>query len=106
MERDVIYKQHISEAGERITDYLKEVSLEQFTADHMMQAAVVRELEIIGEAAKRLSEEYKAQTSQIPWRKVAGFRDVAVHDYMDIDIDIVWTIVKEDLPEMRKAVAG
>lgn len=69
-----------------------------------MQSGVMRELGIIGEAAKQFSEEFKLSHGAIPWKKVAGMRDKLVHDYFEIDIDAVWKTVKDDLPILKKEI--
>ncbi len=105
MDRDSLYKQHIVDAISRIDRYLAGVEQEPFLTNDMLKAAVVRELEIIGEASKRFSEEFKQRTPTIPWKKVAGFRDVAIHDYMEVDLDLVWTIAHQDLPKLKQALS-
>ena len=70
----------------------------------MVIDAVVRNLEIIGEAVKRLPEEIRKHYSDIPWKEIAGFRDVLIHDYFGIDTSVVWKTVVEDLPFLRKHI--
>jgi uncharacterized protein with HEPN domain len=72
----------------------------------MAQDAVERNFEIIGEAAKRLSTGIKQTQDTIPWRRIAGFRDVLIHDYEDIDLDEVWAIIAGDLPPLKIAVVA
>lgn len=75
-------------------------------ADEKTQSAVVRQLEIIGEAAKRLSEEVKASTPDIPWREIAATRDRLIHGYFTVKLDIVWNVVERDLPLLKKSLSG
>jgi len=70
----------------------------------MMRAAVVRNIEIIGEATKRLPEDLKDREPGIPWKSIAGMRDVVVHDYFEIDDEIVWNVVEKELPRLREAI--
>ncbi len=69
------------------------------------QDAVIRNLEIIGEATKRLSTELKNMNPKIPWREIAGLRDVLIHDYMGVDVQVVWNVVTQDIPNLKSTVA-
>ena len=71
--------------------------------DHW-QDAIIRNFEIIGEAAKQLSDEFKKANLDIPWRNVAGFRDVLIHDYMGVDLNAVWQIIENELPALKANV--
>ena len=77
---------------------------EEFMKDTLIQDGVVRNFEIIGEATKRLSNEAKLKRLDVPWRAVAGFRDVLIHDYMGVDLEEVWQIVESRLSQLRDAV--
>lgn len=87
----------IREAIDWSRAYVAGLSYEAFLADKKTQDAVVRNLEIIGEATKRLSPEVRAEHGQIPWREMAGLRDRLIHNYFGVNIDIVWQIVGEEL---------
>jgi len=87
----------IREAIEKIERYTRDLSLDGFMADEKTQDAVVRNLEIIGEAANRLPEEFKVQFADIEWPKIVGLRHRIVHDYFGIDLKIIWRIINEDL---------
>ncbi len=80
----------IAEAIRRITVYVSGVEKERFFVDILIQDAVIRNLEIIGEAAKKISDEYREQHADIPWREMAGLRDVLIHNYGSVDLYIVW----------------
>jgi len=76
-----------------------------FIGSPMAQDAVVRNFEVIGEAVKRIPESMKEERPDIPWRRIAGLRDVLIHQYLRVDLEAVWAIVRDDLPEFKQAVA-
>jgi len=98
---DTIYLQHILDAISRIEEYVHELSYERFLENRLVQDGVIRQIEIIGEAAKRLSPKMRNQVSDIPWKDIAGMRDKLIHDYMGVDIDAVWDTVSKDIPELK-----
>jgi len=75
-------------------------------ADETLKRAFVRSIEIIGEAVNRLPDEFRSEQSAIDWRAIAGTRDKLIHDYFGIDYDIVWDIVSNEIPELRRFVRG
>lgn len=88
----------------RISSYTTELVYEDFVTDFKTQDAVIRNIEILGEAVKLLSEETKAQYPKIPWKDIAGTRDKLIHDYFGVNIDVVWSIVKNDIPFLQKEI--
>lgn len=86
------------EAILRINVYVENLNYEEFLNDIKTQDAVVRNLEIIGEAIKNISEELKEKYPRVPWKDLAGVRDKLIHHYFGVNLDIVWNIVKEELP--------
>jgi len=80
--------------------FIDNLTLEQFEADEQVQYAVVRALEIIGEASKKIPDDVRQQYPEIPWRSMSGMRDKLVHDYFGVDVYVIWRTVKEDLPSM------
>jgi uncharacterized protein with HEPN domain len=94
----------IRQAIDRIEQYIKSLSFDGFSDDQKSVDAVVRNLEIMGEAAKRLPEELKEKYSEIEWHKVVGLRHRIVHEYFGIDLEIVWQILHKDLPDLKKKI--
>lgn len=104
MKDDVLYLGHINDAIETIEQYLGVASYEQFIANKMMVDAVVRELEIIGEATSKLSKDFRNRNPEIPFRDIIDMRNVLIHDYAGVNTVIVWETCKIDLPPLKKAV--
>ena len=89
---------------ERISTYIGEMDQQSFASDTRTVDAVVRNLEIIGEAATRIPEEFKAGHPEVPWRRVVGLRNRIVHEYFGVDIGIVWSVVSQDLPHLKSQI--
>ncbi len=94
----------IQEAADRILTYTQGMSYEQFMHDTKTQDAVVRNLEILGEATKNLSPQLRAAYPDVPWRGMAGIRDRLIHDYFGVNYDIVWDIATTELPSLRTQI--
>ena len=101
---DIEFLNDIDEAIRRIEFYRQGTDYENFLEDIKTQDAVVRNLEIIGEAAKNITDELKEKHSQIRWKDLAGIRDKLIHHYFGVNLEIVWTIIDEDLPQLRKEI--
>lgn len=99
-----LYLKDMVDAINNIEKYTKWISFKQFSRDHMVVDAVVRNFEIIGEAAKHVSRETKSHYPQIPWREIAGMRDKMIHEYFGVEIDIVWETIEKSLPELRETL--
>jgi uncharacterized protein with HEPN domain len=102
-DRDELYVVHIAEAIERIRRYTA-TGRAAFMADDMIQSAVVRQMEIIGEAARNLSGELRSDERAVPWKKIIGTRDRLSHGYSEVNLDAVWAIVEHDLAELDREV--
>jgi len=100
-----VYLAHILECIEKIERFTGG-GKEDFLRNDMVQDAVVRNFEIIGEAAKRLDDAYRLAHPEVPWRALAGLRDVLIHQYEGVDLERVWAIVERDLPSLREAIAA
>ncbi|MBX3734722.1 MAG: DUF86 domain-containing protein [Verrucomicrobiae bacterium] len=90
----------------KIARYIDGMSREDFLLDERTVDAVVRNLEIIGEAAKQLPSEYRARSPGIPWTQMAGMRNRIVHDYAGVDLEIVWEVVTKALPDLERMIVG
>jgi len=104
MSRDRLYIEHMLDAIEVIEDFLKDVNRKDFMEDKLIQDGVIREIEIIGEAAKRLSDSLKGKYPDIPWKDVCGMRDRLIHDYFGVDLDDVWRTAQEDLGDLKNVL--
>jgi uncharacterized protein with HEPN domain len=92
---------HMLEAIERINQFMDNKAAVEFYADLMLQSAVIRQLEIIGEASAHLSESFKSEYPDIPWRKLKGMRNVLIHEYQKVSELTVWMTVREQLPKLQ-----
>lgn len=103
MKDNRLYLTNIKECIEQIESYTIE-GKETFLQNRMIQDAVIRNFEIIGEATKRLSVDFRAKYPNIPWQQMAGFRDILIHDYLKVNVNRVWGVVEQNLPKLKAAI--
>ncbi len=94
----------ILEACERIESYTQGLNYEDFLNNIEKQDAVIRNIEIIGEASKNISNDLKNRYRSVEWRKISGMRNKLIHEYFGIDVEIVWLVVKEEIPTLKRTV--
>ncbi|MFH1769726.1 MAG: DUF86 domain-containing protein [Parcubacteria group bacterium] len=106
MGRDqMLYIDDIVESIDHIQEYMRGVEKGDFERDEKLQDAVLRRIEIIGEAVKKISEEFKEKYSDVRWRDAMGMRDVLAHDYFNVELDRIWKTVQEDLPKLKEKIS-
>jgi len=101
---DTVYLQHIRDAITRMEDYTRDIDEAAFKKQTLIQDGVIRQIEIIGEAVKRLSPSFRTSHDHIPWRDIARMRDKLIHDYFGVDVEKVWLTAKEDIPLLKAEV--
>ena len=99
---DRVYLKHILDAIYRIEEYVQNIEYKDFIETHLVQDGVIRQIEIIGEATKRLSNEIREKYTDIPWKDIVGMRNKLIHNYFGVDVDAVWDTVKKDIPVLKK----
>lgn len=99
-----LYLRDILESIEKIEKYTTNMSFDEFRENDMVVDGVIRNLEIIGEAVKNLSGEIKTEYLNIEWKKIAGLRDIICHEYFGVDLDIIWDVIENKIPELKTAI--
>jgi uncharacterized protein with HEPN domain len=94
------YLDDIRDAATKAIEFVASMSNEEFQGDHKTVFAVIRALEIIGEATKRIPDDFRQQYPEVPWREMAGIRDKLIHDYLRVNVNVVWKTVRDDLPAL------
>ena len=102
-DRDQIYVEHMLECVDRIERYADN-DRARFMNSELVQDAVVRNLQILAESSQRLSEDAKNTQAGIDWRAISGFRNILVHDYLGLDLDTIWLVIEQDLPQLKKSL--
>ncbi|HEY4690045.1 MAG TPA: DUF86 domain-containing protein [Anaerolineae bacterium] len=101
---DSVYLHHILDAIERISNYVQGISRDEFMHTPLIQDGVVRQLEIVGEASRNLSEDLRQGHSNVPWNQIIGLRNRIIHAYFDINLRVVWEIVQNDLVRLHQQI--
>ncbi len=104
MQRDKAYLLDILDAAKLAVEYVGNMSIDEFIEDIRCQDAVIRRLEIIGEAARRISDTTKSDHPEVPWFEMVGMRNVVIHEYDDVDIIVIWDTIKKDIPSLISAI--
>ncbi len=101
---DFVFLEHMLESIEAIEKFAKGLTLEALHRNRLRKSAIVRELEIIGEAVKNVSPQLREKHKEIPWKKVAGTRDLITHRYFGVDLEVIFDIIKKDIPKLKKQI--
>jgi len=97
---DIVRLRHMLDAARKAVELTENSERSDLDKDEKLALALVRLLEVLGEAAKNVSNQCRQKYSQIPWRQIAGTRDLLIHGYFDVDLDVVWKIISSDLPSL------
>src|SRR3989344_4191004 len=100
-----VYLRHILKAVNKIESYIKDTDFKTFNSDEMRHDAVIRQLEIIGEAINRLSDEFVKENPDFPVKEAKSMRNFLIHGYDDVDLKVVWKTVREDIPLLKQNIA-
>jgi uncharacterized protein with HEPN domain len=100
-----VFVKHILESIALIEEYACHLSEEDFIKSRQIQDAVMRRLEIIGEATKNIPDDFRNKYPDIPWREIAGMRDILIHNYFGVDLDLTWRTVKDNLPDLKRKLS-
>ena len=101
---DIVRLHHILDAVSELEKYTAAKTFIDFFEDTMLQSACIRQLEIIGEAANRISNNIKTKSENIEWREIIGLRNILIHEYFGIDVDLIWEIIRKDIPKLKDSV--
>ena len=105
MKREVLlFINDILTSIKNIESFSKKLTKEKLLKDELYQSAIIRQIEIIGEAVKNIPESFRKKYYEVSWNKIAGMRDVIIHSYFRVDLDAVWNVIKRDLPDLKKKI--
>ena len=96
----LLYLEHMLDCIARIEEYTAG-GMETFMQSKLIQDAVVRNLQVMAESSQRLPDDVKSRSTEIPWRDISGFRNILVHDYLGLDLNVIWSVVEQDIPSLR-----
>ncbi|HZY57532.1 MAG TPA: DUF86 domain-containing protein [Rubrobacteraceae bacterium] len=106
MSNDRVFLLHIRDALREVLTFIEGESYESFLANRMVQNAVMRSFEVVGEAARRVSPEFRQTHPEVPWRLMSDFRNKLIHDYFGLDLEVIWKTATEDAPVLLAQVEG
>jgi uncharacterized protein with HEPN domain len=101
---DLAYVEHILDCIRKIKEFSEGLSFREFSSNELVQDAIIRNIEIIGEASKKISSDTKQIYFEIPWKEISGMRDKLIHDYLGVDVEVVWRTIKEDIPILESQI--
>jgi len=101
-----IFLEHILESINLIEKYVKDKNKDDFLKSTQLQDAIIRRIEIIGEAIKNIPDSFRETYPIIPWKQITGMRDILSHQYFGVDLDLTWEVIKEDLPKLKKQITS
>ncbi len=106
MKRNIsLFVEDILNSINNIEEFSKNLDKEKFSKDNLRQSAIIRQLEIIGEAVKNIPNSFREKYPKIPWRDISGFRDILSHAYFGVNLDRIWRIIESDLPKLKEEIS-